>query len=57
MNDVDLKTLEVPATIIARHVGKAPPPWHVTDARGVNKEVQLADFKGKWVLLEFWGYW
>lgn len=55
--DFDMGTLEVPATIIARHKGKAPPAWRVTDARGIKKEVQLADFKGKWVLLEFWGYW
>jgi hypothetical protein len=55
--DVDLKTIDMPATIIARHKGKAPPAWHVTDARGVEKDVKLSDFKGKWVLLEFWGYW
>jgi hypothetical protein len=55
--DVDLKTIDMPATIIARHKGKAPPAWHVTDARGVKKDVKLSDFKGKWVLLEFWGFW
>jgi hypothetical protein len=55
--DLDLKTIDMPATIIARHKGKAPPAWHVTDARGVKAEVKLSDFKGKWVLLEFWGYW
>ncbi len=55
--DVDLGTIEMQATIIARHMGKAPPAWHVTDARGVKKDVKISDFKGKWVLLEFWGYW
>ena len=55
--DVDLKTLDMEATIIARHIGKAPPAWKVTDARGAKKEVTLADFKGKWVLIEFWGFW
>ncbi len=55
--EVDLGTLDMQATIIARHKGKAPPNWHVTDARGVKKDVQISDFKGKWVLLEFWGYW
>lgn len=55
--DYDMGTVDMAATIIARHKGKAPPAWHVTDARGVNKDVKLADFKGKWVLLEFWGYW
>ncbi len=55
--DLDLKTIDMSATIIAKHVGKAPPSWHVTDARGVKKTVQMSDYKGKWVLIEFWGYW
>jgi hypothetical protein len=55
--DLDLGTLDLPATVIAKHVGKAPPAWHVTDARGLKKGAQLADFKGKWVLIEFWGFW
>jgi len=55
--ELDLKTIDVPATVIARHKGKAPPAWKVTDARGVKKDVTLADFKGKWVLVEFWGFW
>jgi prepilin-type N-terminal cleavage/methylation domain-containing protein len=55
--DVDLGTVNLPATAIARHVGKAPPKWNVTDARGVPKDVKLEDFKGKWVLIEFWGFW
>jgi hypothetical protein len=38
-----------------QHYGQKPPRWHVTDARGVSKDVQLSDFKGKWVLLDFWG--
>ncbi|RJP36154.1 MAG: TlpA family protein disulfide reductase [Phycisphaerales bacterium] len=52
---VDMGTIDLRATGIAMHKGKAPPPWHVTDARGVPKTVQVSDFKGKWVLLEFWG--
>ncbi len=55
--DMNMGTLDMAATIIARHKGKAPPAWHVTDARGVKKEVEISDFKGKWVLLEFWGHW
>jgi hypothetical protein len=55
--DLDLGTIDLEATPIARHYGKAPPAWHVTDARGVKKGVTLADFKGKWVLIEFWGFW
>jgi len=55
--DLDFKTVDMKATVIARHKGKAPPAWHVTDARGVKNDVKISDFKGKWVLLEFWGYW
>ena len=57
MRTVDLGTTDLKPTIIAQHYGKAPPAWHVTDARGVDPEATLADFKGKWVLLEFWGFW
>jgi thiol-disulfide isomerase/thioredoxin len=38
-----------------KHYGEKPPQWHVVDARGVKKDVQIADFKGKWVLVDFWG--
>ena len=55
--DLDLGVLDIPATIIAKHKGKAPPEWKVTAARGVKNDVKLADFKGKWVLMEFWGFW
>jgi thiol-disulfide isomerase/thioredoxin len=55
--EVDFGVLDVPPSILTRHVGKAPPKWHVTDARGVKKTVQLSEYKGKWVLLDFWAYW
>jgi hypothetical protein len=55
--DVDLGMIDVPATAVAKHIGKAPPSWTVTDARGAKKDVRLEDYKGKWVFLEFWGYW
>jgi len=38
-----------------KHYGEKLPRWHVIDARGVKKEVQISDFKGKWVLVYFWG--
>lgn len=53
----DLGVIELPLTIIARNAGKQAMPWHLTDARGLSKEANLSDFRGKWVLLEFWGHW
>ncbi|MDG3006026.1 redoxin domain-containing protein [Paludisphaera mucosa] len=38
-----------------QNFGKQPPPWHLTDARGVAEGSKLSDFKGKWVVLYFWG--
>ncbi len=52
--EMDLGTIDLKATPIAKLYGKELPPWNVTDARGVDKDVKLADYKGKWVLLEFW---
>ena len=37
--------------------GKEPPELAITDARGVAKKVKLADYRGKWVLLDFWAVW
>lgn len=37
--------------------GREPPKLTVSEARGVRKDVKLSDYRGKWVLLEFWGYW
>jgi hypothetical protein len=56
-SDAAMGTIDTPATVIAKHVGKAPPEWNVTDARGVAKTVKISDFKGKWVMIEFWGFW
>jgi peroxiredoxin len=37
-----------------QNLGKLPPRWHLTDAKGVAKNAELSDFKGKWVMLYFW---
>ncbi len=52
--DLDLKILNMEATVITRQMGKSAPPWTVTAARGAKKDVKLSDFKGKWVLVMFW---
>ncbi len=38
-----------------KHYGEPPPDWHVTDAQGISKDVRIADFYGKWLLIDFWG--
>ena len=53
----DLGVLELEATVITRNRGKPAMPLHVTDARGLDDGFELADLRGKWVLIEFWGYW
>ena len=37
-----------------KHYGEKAPDWSIVDARGVSKNARLSDFKGKWVLLDFW---
>jgi hypothetical protein len=53
----DLGTLDLKATAIAKLRGKPAPQWDVTAARGIGLDTSLADYRGKWVLLEFWGFW
>lgn len=55
--ELDLGVLELPQTIVARNLGKPAFPWTLSDARGLARDAQLSDFRGKWVVLEFWGYW
>jgi hypothetical protein len=53
----DFGTIDLKASAVAKLKGKTPPGWVIADARGVKPDVPLADYKGKWVYLEFWGYW
>ncbi|MFO0984352.1 MAG: hypothetical protein U1E76_21945 [Planctomycetota bacterium] len=55
--DVDLGSISLPLPATANAVGKPAPALTITDARGVDKRLALSDFKGKWVLIEFWGFW
>ena len=56
-SEFDLGTIDMPPTKIATLVGKPAPELSITDARGVPKTVKLSDYKGKWIHLEFWGFW
>lgn len=55
--ELDLGVVALPQTVIARNVGKEALPWKLSEARGLSKDASLADFRGKWVVLEFWGFW
>ena len=35
--------------------GEACPPWHVTDTRDLRNDARPSNFRGKWVLVYFWG--
>jgi thiol-disulfide isomerase/thioredoxin len=35
--------------------GQPCPAWHAVDARGIGKGAQPANFRGKWLLVYFWG--
>lgn len=54
---LDRGRVNLEPTILARHYGKPPPPLNITAARGIDEDMKLADLKGKWVLLEYWGFW
>ncbi len=41
----------------ARNFGKPAMPVEFAEARGLPPDFTLDDLKGKWVLLEFWGFW
>jgi len=55
--DVKFGKVDLPATEIAKLYGKKAPALHVTAARGVKQNVRWKDFRGKYVILEFWGFW
>jgi hypothetical protein len=56
-SEYDLGMLDLKASPIAKLKGKTAPGWNITAARGVKPNVKLSDYKGKWVYLEFWGFW
>jgi thiol-disulfide isomerase/thioredoxin len=55
--DHDMEAIDLAASQLAKLKGKDAPILSPTDARGVKKSVQISDYKGKWVALEFWGFW
>ena len=53
---LDLPAIRVSATFQQRMVGKPAPEIETTDLN-TGRPVHLADFQGKVVILDFWGYW
>jgi|GEM_PF-5862039 len=49
-------TVRVRVKLICRELNFRP-DWGFGDARGIEADAKLADFCGKWVFPEFWGYW
>jgi hypothetical protein len=55
---VDLGALDIPAHFLAKNVGKVLPDWTVSASRNVPlDQSSLAAHRGKWLLIEFWGFW
>lgn len=42
-------------TNLTDRVGQTSPEWHVSDSRGLDSKLRVEDFRGKWLLIEFWG--
>lgn len=57
VTELNLGKLDLTPTPIGLRYGKPAPPWRVTAARGVSPQVQPNSFRGKWLLVEFWGFW
>ena len=55
IHDLGKINFEVDAMVKLR--GKPAPELTIVDKRGVDNDFKLSDLKGKWVLLEFWGFW
>ena len=54
---VAIGELDYELTPLARLEGKPVPKLEITEARGIDKDFAWSEYRGKWVLLEFWGFW
>ncbi|MEZ6195851.1 MAG: hypothetical protein R3F20_08990 [Planctomycetota bacterium] len=56
-DDVDLGRVDVEPAARSRLLGAPAPPWKVTAARGIAvEEARPERFRGRWLVLEFWGF-
>ncbi|MBI2921997.1 MAG: TlpA family protein disulfide reductase [Planctomycetes bacterium] len=55
--ELDLGLLSAQPTPVATGLGKTMPPFNAAFVRGGKPDLQITDYKGKWVLVLFWGSW
>ncbi|MDA7980727.1 MAG: redoxin domain-containing protein [Pirellulales bacterium] len=56
--EINLGEVDILGSFSAKYRGQPIPEWTVTDARGIDpQKTALADFRGKWLLVEFWAHW
>lgn len=56
-SEFDLGTVDLKASAQAKLKGKGLPEWSILNARGVKPDIKVADYKGKWLYVDFWGFW
>lgn len=54
---LDLGLITAKPSIYSTLLGKTLPPLSYSEARGVPSGFRLEDTRGKWTILEFWGFW
>jgi thiol-disulfide isomerase/thioredoxin len=54
VSEWDVGIIQVQRTNLSNLYGHRAPEWTITAAYGVRADSKLADFRGKWVLMEFW---
>jgi hypothetical protein len=52
--ETDVGLVQVRPTRLANLYGQVAPEWKITAAHGIRPDIRLADFCGKWLLMEFW---
>jgi thiol-disulfide isomerase/thioredoxin len=53
----ELGAVALSPALLAQLHGDLAPEIHVTSVSGLPEGVGLADLRGKWILIDFWGYW
>lgn len=54
-----IKLLDLPMPLSKRALlyGRPAPELHIIRGLGIDTTAKLSDYRGKWVVLEFWGVW